>query len=273
MSEREEPFETASSGEVAGRAVGHQMLLGTGLTVSSYAGFTEYCLLLARDGGVHAAEFTNTQIVTMRRHDVAYRQLTECYDYFVPDATPLIWCLNWLGAGMKDRVYGPAFMRYFLEHSPAGCRHYLLGGSEECGRRLKEAARAWNPAIEIVGSAHDRCLVDGRLEGAAEARVMRELEELEPDIIWVGLGTPKQDYWVEKHRGLLKRGMVLSVGFAFDVNAGTKPDAPLWMQKLGLTWLFRMLSEPRRLVGRYFKYNSLFLWYLFWDGVRGRLRK
>ena len=100
---------------------------------------------------------------------------------------------------------------------------------------------------------------------------MAELERLSPDFIWVGLGTPKQDAWVKRQKSQLRRGIVLSVGFAFDVNAGMKPDAPPWMQRWGLTWLFRFASEPRRLAGRYFKYNSLFLWYLAADGLRGRV--
>ena len=215
-----------------------------------------------------AVEFANTQIVTLRRHDAAYRQMTDAYDYFVPDATPLIWCLNRLGAGLKDRVYGPAFMRHCLTRSPAETRHYLLGGSHECGERLRAAARAWNPHVNIVGSAHDACRPDGQLEGEAEARVMRELHDLAPDFIWVGLGTPKQDAWVQRNKSRLAQGVILSVGFAFDVNAGTKPDAPGWMQRAGLTWLFRLGNEPRRLLGRYLKYNTLFLLYLARDGLR-----
>ena len=86
----------------------------------------------------------------------------------------------------------------------------------------------------------------------------------------MGFGTPKQQAWLKRHGALVKRGVILTVGFAFDVNAGLKPDAPSWMQGVGLTWLFRLLSEPQRLGARYAKYNFLFLWYLLWDGLRGR---
>ena len=99
---------------------------------------------------------------------------------------------------------------------------------------------------------------------------MDEINHLSPDFIWVGLGTPKQQDWIHRNKQHIKRGVVLAVGFAFDVNAGTKPDAPAWMQRLGLTWVYRMASEPRRLVSRYIRYNTLFLWYLLWDGVRGK---
>ena len=114
------------------------------------------------------------------------------------------------------------------------------------------------------------CDADGQLEGAAERQVIEEINRLSPDCIWVGFGTPKQQAWVKRHKHLLRRGVILTVGFAFDVNAGMKRDAPLWMQRLGLTWVYRLASEPRRLASRYLKYNLLFLLYLVLDGLRGR---
>ena len=101
---------------------------------------------------------------------------------------------------------------------------------------------------------------------------MAEINRLSPDFVWVGFGTPKQQAWVKQHKHLLQRGVILTVGFAFDVNAGMKPDAPLWMQRLGLTWLFRLASEPRRLGARYLRNNFLFLWYLVTDGIKERAR-
>jgi N-acetylglucosaminyldiphosphoundecaprenol N-acetyl-beta-D-mannosaminyltransferase len=84
------------------------------------------------------------------------------------------------------------------------------------------------------------------------------------------MGTPKQQAWIHHYKNQIARGIILAVGFAFDVNAGTKPDAPAWMQRFGLTWVFRLLSEPRRLGPRYLQWNCLFLFYLAWDGLRGR---
>ncbi|MGI9172835.1 MAG: WecB/TagA/CpsF family glycosyltransferase, partial [Chthoniobacterales bacterium] len=84
----------------------------------------------------------------------------------------------------------------------------------------------------------------------------------------VGLGTPKQQEWIHRHKVKIPRGLLLAVGFAFDVNAGMKKDAPAWMQRVGLTWVFRAWSEPRRLLTRYLRYNSLFLYYLAHDALR-----
>ncbi|HVV00635.1 MAG TPA: WecB/TagA/CpsF family glycosyltransferase [Verrucomicrobiae bacterium] len=231
---------------------------------------SRFCAEQARAPRCLALDFANTQIVTMRRHEPAFHELTSEYDYFPPDGMPLIWCLNRAGANLRDRVYGPTFMRKFLEAAPPGSSHYLLGGSEECGRRLRERFEKSNPALRFSGAFHGRCDANGILERRADAEVIDEINRLSPDYIWVGVGTPKQQAWVKRHKRLIRRGVILTVGFAFDVNAGMKPDAPPWMQRLGLTWLFRLASEPRRLGPRYFRYNLLFLYYLFADGLRGR---
>lgn len=243
-------------------------LLGTPLLVSDYERLGLLCQAWARAGQCVALEFANTQIVTMRRHEPHFRELTADFDGFAPDGMPLIWCLNRASAGLRDRIYGPTFMRRFLGSVPASFTHYLLGGSEECGARLRATFGALNPQARFVGSFHGRCAPDGRM--AEEERVLEELERLSPDFIWVGFGTPKQQAWVRRYKRRLRRGVVLTVGFAFDVNAGMKPDAPAWIQRLGLTWVFRLASEPRRLASRYFRYNSLFLFYLAWDGLHRR---
>lgn len=237
-------------------------VLDTPLLVTDYDALGAQCREWARGGQCVAIEFANTQVVTMRRHEPDFRELTREYDYFIPDGMPLIWCLNRRGAGLRDRVYGPTFMRKFLESVPGDFTHYLLGGSAECGARLRETFLRVNPAIKFIGSFHGKCNPDGTLEGSAETEVMTEIDRLAPDFIWVGFGTPKQQAWLHRHKRSLRRGVVLTVGFAFDVNAGMKPDAPPWMQRFGLTWLFRLASEPRRLGPRYFKYNLLFLAYL-----------
>jgi N-acetylglucosaminyldiphosphoundecaprenol N-acetyl-beta-D-mannosaminyltransferase len=237
----------------AGRS---ETVLNTPLQCTSYNEFIEYCQWRSRQPGVVAVDFTNTHIVTMRRHDVRFREVTDRFDYFVPDATPLIWVLNRKGAGMRDRIYGPTFMRRCVLSSPASFTHYFLGGSGQCLTRLKEFFLRQNPSVRIVGSH------DGYFRPETEADIVEEINRLSPDFVWLGLGTPKQQEFIYTHKPSFARGILFAVGFAFDVNAGTKRDAPAWMQRLGLTWFFRLLSEPRRLGPRYLKYNSLFLAYL-----------
>ena len=241
-------------------------VLGTPLAVTSYEALSVTCLHLAQKAGASTVDFTNTHIVTLRRHESKFRGLTSHFNLYIPDGMPLIWCMNRRGASLKDRVYGPTFMRRFLENSPSTRKHYLLGGSKECGARLRERF----PSVNFVGSFHGDCSAEGILEGAADRELIEEINRLSPDFIWVGLGTPKQYGWIQRNRLRIERGVILSVGFAFDVNAGTKRDAPLWMQRAGLTWLFRMASEPRRLLTRYLRYNSLFLFYVLKGGGASR---
>ena len=244
-------------------------VLDAPLLATDYDRLAEQCWEWGRAPRCVALEFVNTHIVTMRRHDAAFRAILGDYDYLLPDGMPLVWCLNRAGAGLRDRVYGPTFMRRFLETAPRST-HYLLGGSEKCGTQLRDIFGRQNPNLNFVGGFHGWCGEHGMLEGTAETEVIEEINRLSPDIIWVGFGTPKQQAWVRRHKKLVRRGVILTVGFAFDANAGMKPDAPAWMQRVGLTWLYRLCSEPRRLGPRYLKWNSLFLFYLAWDGLRGR---
>jgi N-acetylglucosaminyldiphosphoundecaprenol N-acetyl-beta-D-mannosaminyltransferase len=257
-----------NTGLVGSEPVGR--VLNSPLLLTDYAGLTARCLDWARRPACVALEFANTHVVTLRRHDLPFCKITDAYDFFLPDGMPLVWCLNWRGAGLCDRVYGPTFMKKFLSIAPGEFTHYLLGGSAECGAKLREVFCRLNPAVKFIGGFHGKCRADGTLEGSAEQEVIAEINRLSPDFIWVGLGTPKQQAWIHKHKHQIKRGVLLGVGFAFDANAGTKPDAPTWMQWAGLTWVHRLASEPRRLVWRYLKYNTLFLYYLLWDGLRGR---
>lgn len=237
-------------------------VLGTPLQCTSYEQFIRFCQWRARQPGVVAVDFTNTHIVTSRRHDPAFRETTAGMDYFIPDAMPLVWVLNRRGARMRDRVYGPTFMRRCVLASGAPLTHYFLGGSAECVAKLQQVFLSANPAIRIAG-AHD-----GYFRADAEGGIIDEINQLSPDFVWVGLGTPKQQDFIRRHKQSVRRGIIFAVGFAFDVNAGTKKDAPAWMQRGGLTWLYRLATEPARLGPRYLKFNSLFLAYL----LRERLR-
>lgn len=243
-------------------------IMGTSLLATSYELLREELLAANAGGTSRTVDFTNTHIVTARRHDPLFRATTSVFDTFVPDGMPLIWWMNARGAGLTDRVYGPTFTRFFLERSPGEARHYFLGGSEECLARLTENLRRLNPELTFAGMHH------GYFGPDDEPRILADILDANPDFLWIGLGTPKQQEWIAGHRERLPRMSILAVGFAFDVNAGMKADAPPWMQRLGLTWLFRLCSEPRRLWRRYTIFNSLFLYYLVRDVLlpKGRRR-
>jgi N-acetylglucosaminyldiphosphoundecaprenol N-acetyl-beta-D-mannosaminyltransferase len=204
-------------------------------------------------------DFTNTHITVLRLTDPEFRRCTESVDHFVPDSMPLTWCVN-LAAGqtvMPDRVYGPEFMHRCLRNSPGQIKHYFLGASEDCLSDLTKETTRLNPQLNICGFQH------GYFTSDEWPRVLEQINACAPDVIWVGLGTPKQQEFTSWAKDKLRQGWLLNVGFAFDVNAGRKSDAPKWMQSVGLTWLYRLASEPKRLGPRYAKFNSLFLLYAF----------
>lgn len=210
--------------------------------------------------GPWSVDFTNVQIVTMRRTEPGFHSITERVDAFIPDSEVLRWAVNWRGGKMPSRVYGPDFMAYAIQATAPGTRHYFLGGSAHCLEHLLTNIRRINPRMLIAGSR------DGYFKAADNELIVEDILEASPDFIWVGLGTPKQQQWIHENKHRFPHGVLLAVGFAFDVNAGTKKDAPSFLQRLGLTWLFRLLSEPRRLLGRYVKYNSLFILHLLRQG-------
>ena len=207
--------------------------------------------------GPWSVDFTNVQIVTMRRTEPPFREITSKVDAFIPDSEVLRWAVNWRGGNMAARVYGPDFLTYAIGYTAPTTRHYFLGGSAECLSALLKNISEINPGFLVVGSQ------DGYFKPERNEEIVADILAANPDFIWVGLGTPKQQAWIHLNKHRFPHGVLLAVGFAFDVNAGTKKDAPRWLQRCGMTWVFRLLSEPRRLLWRYLKYNSLFLWHLF----------
>lgn len=236
-------------------------VLTTPLTVTTYHDLSMFCYQNRNQSRAIALDFTNTHIVTLRAHDAHFAAVTSCMDYFIPDGMPLIWLLNLQGAKIKDRVYGPTFMQECIRNSPPEVRHYFLGGSEDCLQQLLENLRRLNPRLNVVGARN------GYFPEADWRIVAEEIRRAGPDMIWLGLGTPKQQEFIAAHKNSVDYGIWLAVGFAFDVNAGTKRDAPKWMQKAGLTWLYRLCQEPRRLLTRYLKYNSLFIYYSLMEKI------
>jgi N-acetylglucosaminyldiphosphoundecaprenol N-acetyl-beta-D-mannosaminyltransferase len=229
-------------------------LLGTPVVITDYASLLARLPEWALRSDPTAVEFCNTQVVAMRRIDPAFTDATRAYDYFIPDGMPLIWCLRLMGVTIRDRVYGPTFMRYALTHE-SQLKHYFMGGSATTSQKLSENARQLSGGkFQLVGANHNYWKPED------SPPIIEEINRLSPDVIWIGLGTPKQQEWVRDNKHLIARGVILTVGFAFDVNAGTKKDAPMWMQRLGLTWIFRISQEPSRLFGRYLVYNSWFVW-------------
>jgi len=178
-------------------------------------------------------------------------------DLSLPDGMPLVWLLWRAGFADADRVYGPDLMLALFEHGIGrGYRHYLYGSSPKVLGLLEGRLRQRFPDALIVGSHSPPMRPPGAPE---EQAVLDEINAAKPDFIWVGLGAPKQDLWMIKHRPLLDAAALLGVGAAFDFHAGLLRQAPHWVQRAGLEWAFRLAMEPRRLAGRYFRNIPPFL--------------
>lgn len=175
----------------------------------------------------------------------------------VPDGMPMVWASRRAGALQTERVYGPDLL---LDTCAAGAEHgwrmYFYGGKEGVPEQL--AARLENrfPGLHVSGcySPPFRALTEQEVNDEISA-----INAADPDVVWVGLSTPKQERWMASRVGLIKAPVLVGVGAAFDIHAGLLPQAPLWMRERGLEWCYRLAREPRRLWKRYLYNNPRFV--------------
>lgn len=235
-------------------------VIGTPCLLTDYAALREdlHQWVAAAGNGSLSIDFTNVHIAALRAADPAFAQDTRSVDAFIPDSAVLARAANYFAGTASPALYGPRFMADFLRDSPQPFRHYFLGGTDELLRHLRTCLMRLQPGLDVAGMHHGYLAADGSDDEA----VIEEINTLSPDFIWVGMGTPRQQRWIHRNKSRVHRGVLLAVGFAFDVNSGMKSDAPEWAHPLGLTWLFRFLSEPRRLGARYLRYNARFLFEL-----------
>lgn len=187
-----------------------------------------------------------------------------------PDGMAVVWYLRVRGHRNVTRVYGPDLMLAFCERSvESGTRHYLYGGAEGVAETLATKLKNRFPGIQVVGmdSPPFRELTAEEDQGA-----VKRIRAARPDIVWVGIGSPRQERWMAEHVHRLDVPVLVGVGAAFDFLSGNKAQAPYWMQRSGLEWLFRLCNEPRRLWRRYLQYPRfavLALWELIFSRPGG----
>lgn len=166
------------------------------------------------------------------------------------DGMPLAFLARRAFGADVGRVYGPDFMDLFCRSTtPRGYRHFLFGSAPETVARLREALIMRAPGLNIVGTLSPPFRPLSDLENK---QIVTAINEARPDIVWVGLGTPKQELWMMGNVGKIEAAAMLGVGAAFDFLSGTKPQAPRWIRQSGFEWAYRLASEPRRLAKRYF---------------------
>jgi N-acetylglucosaminyldiphosphoundecaprenol N-acetyl-beta-D-mannosaminyltransferase len=251
-------------------------VLGVRIDCTSYGDAVERIVRWAREGEPRAVCAASVNNIVIAQDDPAYHEVMNAVDIVTADGVPLVWCLRMLGLPSASRVYGPRLMelvceRAAVERIPIG----LYGGSSPAvltqlcdaltGRwPTLQIAYAWSPPFRPLSEEQ-------------HSRVARDIHDAGVRILFVGIGTPKQDYWIARSKDSV-HAVMLAVGAAFDFLSGAKRQAPAFVQRLALEWLFLLLMEPRRLWKRYLygnpKFVALFLRQLArakWYGWRGQV--
>lgn len=174
-----------------------------------------------------------------------------------PDGMPMVWSARWAGQRQVRRVYGPDLMLALCRRAAErGWSSYFYGGNAGVPELLAERLQARFPGLETAGTYSPPYR---ELTEEEDRRIVEAINEAAPDIVWVGLSTPKQERWVARHAGRVHAPALIAVGAAFDFHAGRIRQAPAWMRRSGLEWLYRVYREPRRLWKRYLKNNPAFV--------------
>ena len=199
-----------------------------------------------------------THTVMATADDPALRAAVLGADFTVPDGQPLVWALRLLGHEIDDRVYGPDLMDHACARAAQnGLRFYLYGGRNQGAlAQLARNLRLRYPGLQIVGG---HCPPFRPLTDEESEHIAAEIDRSGADVVWVGIGVPKQEKWMATMRDRLAAPVLVGVGAAFDFHAGLVPQAPDRLQRYGLEWLFRLVQEPRRLWRRYLRYNPRFV--------------
>jgi N-acetylglucosaminyldiphosphoundecaprenol N-acetyl-beta-D-mannosaminyltransferase len=194
------------------------------------------------------------------QHDAEFKMVLNSADLVVPDGMPLVWLGRLRGFRLARRVYGPELMLSVCERTASrGVRHFFFGGAPEVPEKLAQILRNRFPGLTVVGT----CSPPYRpVTNEEDEEIIAAINAAAPDVLWVGLSTPKQEKWMYAHRERLRVPVLVGVGAAFDINSGVKQQAPIWMREHGMEWFFRLIQEPGRLWRRYILYGSQFIFYV-----------
>jgi N-acetylglucosaminyldiphosphoundecaprenol N-acetyl-beta-D-mannosaminyltransferase len=248
-------------------------VIGLPVAATTYAGAVGWVLEHAsKNDHAYAVEAANTHVAALARHDAGFGASMRCFDLICPDGMPLVWAVNRelpAEERIKDRVYGPTLMLETIRatQSRPEFRHFLLGGKPSTLDKLTGVFAGRFPGVEIAG-VHSPPFgewPDGEFE-----RICDRIRSSGANLIWVGLGCPKQEHWIATHKDRLPPGVYFGIGAAFAFHAGEVKQSPPVFQRLGLEWAYRLAMEPRRLFKRYLTYNSLFIYHSLRDRLRAK---
>ncbi|GEM_PF-304984 len=201
------------------------------------------------------------------KKDPSLKNVLNSASLVVPDGVSLVCLGRRAGYILKKRVYGPELMDTFLRETGARYRHFLCGGPCRKAVDLPGAFSKLYPQANFVGSYSPSF---SAISAEEEKRMIEAINRCKPDILWIGISTPKQEHWMFKYRNSLDIPVMVGVGAAFDFLTGSKPQAPRWMRENGLEWFFRLITEPGRLWRRYLIDGSKFLYYIVVESLSSR---
>lgn len=230
--------------------------LGVDFFVGDERAAAEAIIERARSGAGGYGCFCSVHPLIQARHDWRLRQAFEDAWIVFPDGLPVVWLGHRIGCPEAARACGIDVMPLVIDLGRRfELRHYFFGSTPTVLAALERRLVSKYPGARIVGSLSPPF---APLEDLGRTQLLQEIQRAEPNVVWCGLGAPKQDLWMHRYAGRFGNAVVLGVGAAFDLVAGTKPRAPLWMQQSGLEWLHRLLHEPGRLARRYLRANTEF---------------
>jgi len=200
---------------------------------------------------------TGVHGVMEAQRDSEFRDILDRALLVTPDGMPTVWVGRMQGNSGMSRVFGPDLMLEVCRRSAeTGIRHFLYGGNPGIADELAECLRRRFPGITIAGTFTPPFRA---LEPSEQLALERQMEAALPDIVWVGLSTPKQERFMAENFRRLPGKIMVGVGAAFDIHTGHVKDAPQWIKGAGLQWAHRLCQDPRRLWKRYLLNNSAFL--------------
>lgn len=242
-------------------------ILGVFVANSTYAELSARCLEWAAEGKSKAVFFANVHVIMEAYDSASFLAQLNAADMVNPDGMPLVWALRGLGERHATRVYGPDATKELLRAAEiSGTPVGFFGGSQSTLDRLLHNVRAEYPSLSIVYSLSPPFRA---LSTAEDEEISSAIADAGVRLLFVGLGCPKQERWIIGHLARIP-AVMLGVGAAFDFLAGSKPQAPRWMMRNGLEWLFRLATEPRRLFVRYMKHNPRFVMLFIYQLISGQ---
>ena len=243
-------------------------VIGLPVAACSYTSAIEWILKKASLADQpYAVEAANTHVLALARHDADFGKTMRNFDLITPDGMPLVWSINAqlpTAEKITDRVYGPTLMLETIKATQGkpDFRHFLLGGKASTLEKLTAKFSSDFPAATIAATYSPPF---GDWSENETESILTKIRTSRANLIWVGLGCPKQEHWIAKNKHLLPPAVYFGIGAAFAFHAGEVKQSPALFQKLGLEWAYRLAMEPRRLFKRYITYNSLFLYYSLKD--------